>query len=571
MNKGAKATSSKATKAPTRTRSLPQLLEIVLDLLPLHAEEGTLRETLVKSDLTNALIDAGTPSESSVLLVGLLQRQLDSLALLDRTELARENWVFVSFPASLLARSLVEIMAAPGQAIFPPEYWEQGDHRSEIFKEEQRRLLHRVEVERIGLNPTAPPVRVVHVAWAVIRIGARFLLHRREDRERPGEKSHVLPGGRFNPGDLPPEIVASSPRVLRQLFDAASPLVDAHLDTTLVRELHEELGLRLGDDYQFERWQRLPPFRKLSGAGNRYAYSEYGFQLYTIKLTAIGEVHLLDREAEANHLTWFSATELGAPQRADGASAFVDVLHAAWGQDLESQLAAVPDSGASGYAMTGETQVTDLPHIPGAPLLLGKSGKERALSLMLDEAEWQLLLLLGWHARNFQIDTATCIHLLGCGWVKIDDEVALKNARSLLSKIAKAKVPLAEMREGHYLRLQIDPAILVFGAPLFGYSIDEDDSDGGVLTLVRETVTTPLGTLNGDEARLPINRNTLRILQALRQGNDPDASPGLLADSWERNLRQQLLPEVKRLGLRKLWTTENKAASIVAGIRRIDR
>ena len=547
--------------------TLSSVLGIVLDLLPLHAEEGTLRETLPEDDLTAALVDVGISFEASALIVSLLQRQFDALALLDRTELSRGRWVFVSFPASLLGRSLVETLAAPGQAIFPPDYWEQGDHRSEALKEEQRRLLHRIEAERLDLNPRARPVRVVHVAWAVIRLRDRFLLHRREDRERPGEKTHVLPGGRFNPSDLPATVLATSARVLRQIFDVASPLVDSHLDTTLVRELSEELHLRQGEDYYFERWQRLPPYRKLSGAGNRHAYTEYGFQLYLIKLTALGEVHLLDSEAESNQLTWFSASEMAAPQRADGASAFVDVLHAAWGHDIARQLAAVPDSGASEYSMAGETQMLDLPHAPGFPMLHGKPGKERVQALTLDEDEWQLLLLLGWHARGFAIENQTRIHLLGGGWLKVDDDVARGSGSTLLSKIERTTIPLVEIRDGHYMRLSIDPAILMFGAALFSYAVEGDDRDGGALTLERTDVSTQWGTLIGDSVRLQINRNTLNILLALQQGNDPDAVPGLLADSWERNLRQQLLPEVKRLGLRKLWTTENKSASIVTGVR----
>ena len=217
--------------------------------------------------------------------------------------------------------------------------------------------------------------------------------------------------------------------------------------------------------------------------------------------------------------------------------------------------------------MTGETQMLDLPHAPGFPMLHGKPGKERVLALTLDEDEWQLLLLLGWHARGFAIENQTRIHLLGGAWLKVDDDVARGSGRTLLSKIERTTIPLVEIRDGHYMRLSIDPAILMFGAPLFSYAIEGDDRDGGALTLERTAVKTRWGNLVGDSVHLQINRNTLHILLALEHGNDPDAVPGLLADSWERNLRQQLLPEVRRLGLRKLWTTENKAASIVSGVR----
>lgn len=225
----------------TMPGSLAGSLGAVRDHLPHHAEEGSLRESLAECDLVSSLCRAEICEEASALLVAMLRRQFDSLALLDRAELVQGRWAFVSFPASLVARSLFEAWA-DGQSVLPPDYWEQGDHRPSSGKEEQRAILHRMESERLRQNPDARPVRTVHVAWAVIRMGDRFLLHRREDRDRPGEKTHVLPGGRFNPSDIPPAELKEGPGVLRKISDPRSPLVDACLDATLVRELDEELG-----------------------------------------------------------------------------------------------------------------------------------------------------------------------------------------------------------------------------------------------------------------------------------------------------------------------------------------
>ena len=96
-------------------------------------------------------------------------------------------------------------LATPGQALLPADYWEQGDARPLNAKEEQRSLLHRIETGRLKYNPQAETIRTVHIAWALIRLGSNFLLHHREDIARPGEKSYVLPGGRFNMSDLPIE------------------------------------------------------------------------------------------------------------------------------------------------------------------------------------------------------------------------------------------------------------------------------------------------------------------------------------------------------------------------------
>ena len=542
-------------------------LDLILSCLPLNAEEGTLRDSLAEDDLLVALSNSGIGSEASSLLVTMLRRQFEALALLDRAELAQGRWAFVSFPASLLGRSIVEILSAPEQAILSSDYWEQGDHRPAAVKNEQRALLHRIESERLRQNPAARPVRVVHVAWAVIRMGERFLLHRREDQDRPGEKTHVLPGGRFNPGDLSAEKLDAQSGVLREIFDVASPRVNAALDKTLIRELFEELGLHHEEDYHYARWHRLEPYRKVAGAGNRHAYTEYGFQLYTLKLTAAGEVRLLDRAAESKTLTWFSAAELAAPQRADGASAFVDVLHEAWGNAVAVQLLSVPDSAASDFMLREETQMMDLPHAPDAPLLQGKTGKAKPLLLALDEIEWHLLLLLGWHARGFTVRADASVRLLGGGWVRVADEIAATVGHSLLKKLQRQSLPLVEMRGNRYLRLSIAPEILMFGTEMFSYAIDGSAKEGGTFSVERTSVATPWGELVGGKSEHPIKRNTWLILKALEGGNHPDGIPGVNASSWEKNLRQQLLPELRLLGLRHLWTTENKDVSLVSGIR----
>jgi len=551
----------------TAIPTLPCALNELRRFLPHHAEEGSLREAIPERDLVEALLNAGIGEEASALLLAMLRRQFDALALLDRMELPQGRWVFVSFPASLVARSLFEAWAG-GQSVLPPDYWEQGDHRPSSGKEEQRAILHRIESERLQQNPDARPVRTVHVAWAVIRMGDRFLLHRREDRDRPGEKTHVLPGGRFNPSDIPPAELKEGPGVLRKISDPRSPLVDACLDATLVRELDEELGLRPSEDYRFERWQRLPPYRGLAGTGNRHAYTEYAFQLYTLKLTPVGDVRLLNREAESGALAWFSIAELAAPLRADGSSAYVDALHAAWGGSIADRLAAVPDSCAQPPAMRGETRMLDLPATPDAPWAFGKPGKERPLSIALEDAEWRLLMLLGWHARRFSFAACEHVRLLGGGWIRLDDQAACALGRLLLEK-TQQELSLIEMRDGQYLRLSIDPDILMFSPALFSYAIEGDERTGGSLRVTRNAVSTPWGELVGETTNQEVNRNTLRILRALEHGEDPLGRRDLLAGDWERNLRQQLSPQLRRLGLRKLWATGNKASSLVEGIQQL--
>ncbi len=539
------------------------LLNTLIDLLPLNAEEGNLRESLPEAELVAGLVANRALPESAGMLVQLIRAQLCALCLLDLIELARGHWAFISFPASLMGRSLVESLAT-GNTWLPADYWEQGEHRPEPIKEEQRQWLNRIETARIDSNPDARPVRVVHVAWAVIRIGNQFLLSHREDRHRPGEKSHVLPGGRLNVHDLVTN--DPSPAILRQLFDAHSPLANESLDNTLKRELREELdGFRHAEHYQFKRWAQLPPYRMVAGAGNRHAYTEYAFTLYTLHLTPAGELHLLDCEARQKKFAWFTANEIATGKKADGTTAFVDVLHKSWGDQITEKLATVPDASITEYALADETRMIDLPASHTHPLRVGKTGKERSIDLGLTEPECHLLQLLGWHALGFSIETRPGVQRLGGGWIRLDD-AAIALARTILEKAAPHNLLLIDVREQH-LRLNINPAFLHIGAEAFSYLIDEHDSASGTLTLIRQAVDTPWALLPESKMQHPVKANTLKILWALDEGKDPETYSDKAGD-WSRNLAQQLKPIFENVGLRKLWRTANKVDTALV-VRRL--
>lgn len=542
--------------------------DIVLAHLPLHGEEGGYRDKLAVSRLVDALVETGIQRQTASVVTDMVERLLDSLSLLDRIALSNGEWYFVSFPASLMGRSVLEALATPDQAILPRDYWDQGDYRPQSIKEEQRRLLHQIECERVRFNPLARPIRVVHVAWALIRLRNKFLLHRREDITRPMEKTHVLPGGRFYLGDIPDDVLALEPNALGQVFHVDSSLVEQHIDRTLVREIHEELELKHGEHYSFQRWLRLPPYRQVSGAGNRHAYTEYGFQIYFLHLTSLGEVRLLEREAKSSTLKWFSAEELTAPYRSNGDSAYIEVLHAAWGNEISKRLAEVPESVATNYAFVNETETIDLPALPNSGIQLGKPGKEKSLPLQLRELEWQLLLLLGWHVNGFTINVTAGMCLLGGGWVLISDDDAREVGNSLHTKLHKLIPGLIEIRDGCYFSLRIHHEILMFGAGLFSYRIDGSNKDGGIVTVKRKTINTTWAELVGETIEKSINGNTVSILRELERGDDPTGAPGVKAGDWEKNLREQLYG-LKKLGLRRMWTRKHNTSSLVEHLQHL--
>ncbi len=539
------------------------LLNIALSMLPLHAEEGRQREVLLESELVaNLIAQCGANQETVLSLVYTLRRQFEALSLLDPLELRIGKWAFVSFPASLLGRSWLMTLATPGQSLLPADYWEQGDARPPEAKEEQRSLLHRVEASRLKLNSQAKTIRTVHVAWAFIRLGNNFLLHHREDKKRPGEKSYVLPGGRFNLGDLPVD-VRERHDILKEILNPASDIVVQHIARTLERELEEEVGLLQGIHYSYKPLDNpLPVYREVNGAGNRHAYTSYKFNLFQIKLTQSGETLLLDNvPTSSGTLTWFSVADILGPQRADGASAYVDALRQAWGLAMEKRLYDVPDSSASPLSYSGESSMLDLPwHLEGK-FYFGKPGKEKPLTptSKLDYEGWQLLMLLGWHIRGFPIQQAKGIRLLENGW--IDAFGSIQVAKNLQVNIQEILPGLIEIREDRYVSLRIAPAIAFFPVDLFRFKIAGSNKEGGAFRLEREELQTPWGRLQGGLYEKDITGKTATTLRELEKGDEPDGD-------WERNLREQFGEGVRGIGLRRLWSNKGNSSCLVAGLRR---
>ena len=540
------------------------LLNVVLSMLPLHAEEGRQRDYLPEAELVAALIAQGRATEETAQsLVYVLRRQFKALALLDPLELRIGKWAFVSFPASLLGRSWLTTLATPDQVLLPADYWEQGDGRPPEIKEEQRYLLHRVEVGRLKFNPQAKTIRTVHVAWAFIRLGNKFLLHHREDKKRPGEKSYVLPGGRFSLTDLPVD-TQERHDILNAIFDPESKIVTQHITRTLERELEEEAGLLLGTHYSHTTFNcPLPIYREVNGAGNRHAYSSYRFNLFQIQLTQSGETHLLDKvSASAGALTWFSTEDIIGHQRADGASAYVDALRQAWGDEPRAWLLSVPDSSAAPLPYSGESCTLDLPGYPGGSFHFGKPGKEKPFTptLPLDQEEWQLLMLLGWHARGFPLLVTNTLRLLDNGWIDAYDKINV--AKRLQDKVQTTFPSLIEIREDRYVSIRISPEILFFPVELFRYTIAGSNKEGGVFRLERQEVQTPWGRLQGGRYEKDATGKTTSALRELEKGDDPDGD-------WERNLREQFGEGVRGIGLRRLWSSKGNSSCLIEGLRRV--
>ena len=544
---------------------MSQSLVKLLQLLPLHAEEGNLREVIPEPTILSQLATFDIVGGEANATLSIIRRLYDSLALLDRRELATGRWAFISFPASLLGRSLLETLANQNQQLFESHYWEQGAHRPFDAVEEQRVLLKAVENRRVKFHPEQSPIpiRVVHVAWGMIRLGNQYLLVHREDKQRKDAKDYVFPGGRLLYHDLPK--IEQNEQALRKLFSASSTLANESLERTLYRELGEELGLVYGEDYQSETLTQLTPYSKVEGASNNHGFSTYNIKLFTIKLTPEGELKLLSRQAnEPDRLVWFNANELALQRKPDGKTPFIDALIANSGQQLKEMLETIQDSSGTSYRYTEETDAIDLPAVAGEPFMRGKTGKEKPVIINLSNDELAILQILAWHTRGLSVDLDSS-HLqgLGGGWLLCQSQLTKDVMQHLIQKLNLTGLSLVDMVAGDYARLSIKPELVFFSEKQFSFKCIEDATGAGTLFLTLTGSTSECAALQPMKLDIALNRNMMRVINAINQGDDPEEDSRIRAEDLQRDLRQKIDIETRQLGLRKFVRFEQGNYRIV--------
>lgn len=512
-------------------------LSELLARLPLYAEEGYVVERIPESDLIDA---------AGEITVGFVRRLLQALSLLDEQALQDNNWSFVSFPASLTARSILETLAHPQGAFLPQDYWQQGAHRPKAVLEEQRTLLQRLEQQRAK---TGQPIRFVSVAWGLVRAGDKLLLCPREDIRRRNAGNYVLPGGRLSANDLPSTL--RTPEVLARLHAGDTALLEQTLPLTLSRELEEELALQEGEDYQAHWLEMLPPYEQCEGAGNHFAFSRYYIALYSVSLTRRGLLKLLDLEAStgAEKMAWFTHAELQAGRRHDGLTCFVKALFSEGSRFASNGILAVPEAFSdTNTSITG----VEWPASPDDTGSIGPTGKEKPLLLQLSSQAWALGLLLIWHKRGFQVQWADdAIAQLGFGWLKLANKSLLAVAHELVLSCSKAALGLFEIEEDCYVRCAAASEVLWFSPSWFAQELAGEAETDDTLTIKLNPPELPWGELLPVTAKVPMRHSARRIVVALANGEDPREIPGVSPVDLKSKLKQKFDTTTRALGLRK--------------------
>lgn len=538
-------------------------------LMPRVAEEGGASLVIPREELKYHLGKNSVSEDSEVdILLGIVERILVSTATLDDVALHDGKWQFVSFPAQLLAFSLLQLLADERQNLFPPGFWEQGQHRPETLLEQQRNVLDWIEQARVAWHAdrSATPIRYIYVAWALIKLDGKFLLHHREDRSRTRTGNYVLIGGRLNATDLPRGL--SPAAQLAALHSPQSELAEKHLMKTLEREVEEETGLKVGQDFSYAAWRHLQPFRKVEGARSNRAFTEYDIHVYSISLTREGLVSLLDWLSESDRHAWLSTEEIASNSGHDGKAAFLDALL----EDFDSPnavraaLDAVPESIQDRYRYEKETDAIDIPLNIAIPMVRGKTGKESPVDIKLDDRQLDWLWLLAWHAKELSVAAQGNLKLLPKGWVKPEQgSPAMDELTTLAAYFANHEYPIIEVLEGEFFRLAIAPALIYFDSSAYRYSSKRaEDTAEPIFSLSatpRVLVEYSLGEEAGCRAVGEKMFAAIGVLNGTRKSADAKAE--LDEMDLKRLIRDQLDPVTKRLGLRKLIREEDGWPKIV--------
>jgi len=458
------------------------LIKTLIQELPLYAEEEGDFSSVNRNRLISAICDrhAVEPSiaENTVMLC---ERLLDTLSVLNADYLAKGEWCFISFPAQLMATSVLTAMSDADSRYFSSKFWNtQGI--DDVKKERQRDVLRYIEEARRENHTSqqAQPIRYCYVAWSIIKLNGRILFYQREDTKKHFDKSagdYGLIGGRTNQTDVAG--IAGTAALLTELQSPHSPVIKNALPETLKRELREEAGLLFKTHYTFKLWRSLQPYRQVQGAAPNHALTEYYLDIFTIELTLDGFLHLEQRVNSDSRLAWLSLADIEQGETTDHKIPYIKALYDEFAGDraaLVAELSALADSFVPGYFSDKEKYGIILPIDNEKPVAAGVLGKEKPLDLALTTRQLELILGLAAHLRGFEFAShEKNIVLHPHGWIEVSEHSPIRAELVELATFLNGSGLVMENRRDRLFRLSMRPETVFFADELFAFSVKSDD------------------------------------------------------------------------------------------------
>jgi 8-oxo-dGTP pyrophosphatase MutT (NUDIX family) len=543
------------------------LIKTLIRELPRYAEEEGDFYSVNRNSLINAICERNAVepdiAENTVMLC---ERLLDTLSVLNVDYLLKGEWCFVSFPAQLMATSILTAMSDAESRFFTPHFWNTRDIDNGR-KEQQRDVLRWIEQARFQHHvcQQAQPIRYCYVAWSIIKRDGKILFYQREDTKKHFDKTagdYGLLGGRANQNDVTG--VTDKVALLSALQSPNSRIIKDALPETLKRELREEAGLRYGEHYHFKLWRDLRPYRQVQGAAPNHALTEYFLDIFQIELTLEGYLFLQQRVANDERLVWLELEDIERGESADGRIPYIKALYDDFGGDrraLVAALAELPDSFTAGYLSDKENFGYIFSIDPNEPVSAGKLGKDKPLDFSLNAGQLSLLLGLAAHLRGFAFESlASNIVLHPHGWVEVDESSPLRQELTALATwLAGSDLPM-ESRRDRLFRLSIRPDTVFFADELFMFSVKHEDLKGIQnkipITMTRQSFNTGFGVV---QDRAEVFQVTLGFANNLKRLSEyefsADNEEGVkIEDAYKKSLHKDA--RFQALGLRNLIRRE---------------
>ena len=537
-----------------------KLLQNILQNLPLIAEEGEYKGKISRDELSKVMKEQTLASHDAInVVLEMVELQWTKAGLLEPFEQKLGNWQFISFPASLAARSWLDVMSDKEGYWFPGGWW-----ADQANSETHRELLIKMEEIRLKSSSSRDPlpIRQIYVAWALIKLNNHLLFVEREDQTRGGVPHFVLPGGRLNIHDLRINLEESDQsEYLKILQSSSSKKAIDSLPITLKRELEEELELD-SSEYTVGEVFRLDPYEKLEGAGANHAYTCYEISLFSIELNFKGfsRLALLDKPIGHN---WFTLEEAARAQKGDK-QAFIDAWQEHHGmneENLLSQLKELQESYKDSYYFN---EMIDIPVQLGDPFQCGPTGNnERECLVNLDHEELKLLLAMAWHRRHgtdFPLKVKNSISSGLYGWFEVKDQQLVELMKSLQQKLNDSELPLIESHDRNWFRLSVSMENLFFSGEFFTYVLRKPRPEGWELQLFPQICDTPLGQLPKIVFSYPLHSESMyNYLKSVEKDEEDEE----IYSDQDNMMRNHLDPLVKQAGLRKLVRTSGGLREII--------
>ena len=542
------------------------LIRSLISQLPRFAEEEGDFYSVSREALINALCHKH-PLERAIAenTINLLETLLDTLALLNSYYLQKGEWCFMSFPAQLMATSILTALSDTESRFFAPNFWTTQGVSSDK-RDQQRDVLRFVENSRNEHHASqqAQPIRYCYVAWSIIKLDGKVLFYQREDTQKRFEKSagdYGLIGGRANQNDVP---IIDKPKLLKELQSPNSGLIKKALPSTLKRELREEAGLLFESHYTFKPWRTLKPYRQVQGAAPNHALTEYYLEIFQIDLTLEGYLFLQQKIKSDDRLAWFSIEDMVRGEAIDGKIPYIKALFNDFANDssaLAAELRTLPDSFASRYLFQPPKYGLILPIDHKKSLLAGVLGKEKALVINLTGRQLAILLGLASHLRGFEfarIEENITFHPFG--WIEVKHNSLLQSELISLAGLLKDSDLIIENHRDCLFRLSISPDVVYFDEKLFSFAVKQADLNG-IQTKIpvnihRESFDTALGKVKGNTEEFKLTLEFVHKLQSLivHQFSTDNEDAVKIEDTYKKGLHKE--PRFLALGLRSLIRRE---------------